>query len=199
MNALGRIAAVCLSACSHSPTCYSELLAGVICINSSSPYTTLGPAAAALWQNLPMLPFWALLQVHWKHSFEELKVEVRKKWPKEVELTAFQSSLWTQPMVNKIVNPALRLPVCQCKCHGCAQVVVWNESCCLGVDSLWLSKFVQEVLRIMLAPQAWWRIRHHLQPAKRNKASANSIWRPWLIQRELLPHAQSCFWSNSFC
>lgn len=127
MNALGRIAAVCLSACSHSPTCYSELLAGVICINSSSPYTTLGPAAATLWQNLPMLPFWALLQVHWKHSFEELKVEVRKKWPKEVELTAFQSSLRTQPMVNKIVNPALRLPVCQCKCHGYAQVVVWNE------------------------------------------------------------------------
>lgn len=118
MNVLGRKAAVCLSACSHSPICYSELLTGVICINSSSPNTTLGPAAATLWQNLPMLPFWALLQAHWKHPFEVLKVEVRKKKrPKEVELKAFQSSLWTQPMVNKIVNPALGLPVRQHKCH----------------------------------------------------------------------------------
>lgn len=41
----------------------------------------------------------------------------KKKRPKEVELKAFQSSLWTQPMVNKIVNPALGLPVRQHKCH----------------------------------------------------------------------------------
>ena len=53
MNILGRKAAVCLSTYSHSPICHSKLLAGVIFIKSSGLYTTLSPAIAALYQNLP--------------------------------------------------------------------------------------------------------------------------------------------------
>jgi len=57
MNILGRKAAIFLSTYFHSPFCHSKLLAGVIFIKSSDLHTTLSPALAALWQNLPHTVF----------------------------------------------------------------------------------------------------------------------------------------------